>query len=363
MKPLYKVIILLILLPAVALANDANLRGKHTKEKKIKKQFEVSEKALLKINNRYGNVDITTWNQNSIAIEVTIITNGNNEEDVQKRLDEITVEFNATKSQVSAETLIAKKKSNWSFWGSNTGNVNMKINYLVKMPISNSLHVKNDYGAISLNEINGNANISCNYGSFILGDLNGSENYLQFDYTTKSSINFINQATINADYSEYEINKANNISYKGDYTRVLIQDIREKIDFETSYGKIHINAAHSVIGESRYVTSTYGEISNSLELDSKYGRITVDELKKGFKNVFINAKYTSIEIGFNADANFDLETNLSYANLSGQNNFEFSVQHTYNTNKDFKGHYGTPKSGNSVQIVSGYGGVTLRKIN
>ncbi|GGD93237.1 hypothetical protein [Planktosalinus lacus] len=363
MKPLYKVIILLFLLPAVVIANDSNLNGKHTKEKKIKKQFEVSEKALLKINNRYGNVDITTWNQNSISIEVTIITNGNNEEEVQKRLDEITVEFNASKSQVSAETLIAKKKSNWSFWGSNTGKVNMKINYLVKMPISNSLDIKNDYGAISLNEIDGNVNISCNYGTFILGDLNGSENFLQFDYTTKASINYINQATINADYSEYEIKKANNISYNGDYTRVLIEEVKEKIDFGTSYGKVQINAANSVKGESRYVTSTFGKISNSLELDSKYGRISVDELKKGFKNVFINAKYTSIEIGYNADANFDLETNLSYANLSGQNNFEFTVQNIQNTKKDFKGYYGSSNSGNSIQIISGYGGVTLKKNN
>lgn len=363
MKPLYKTIILLLILPAVALSNNSLLIGKHTKEKTIKKQFEVSKNALLKINNRYGNVDITTWDQNTINIEVTIITNGNNEQEVQKRLDEISVEFSATNSQVSAETLIAKKKSNWSFWGTSSNNVNMKINYLVKMPKTNSLDIKNDYGAISLNEIDGNTAISCNYGSFILGDLNGNENRLQFDYTTKASINFINSATINADYSEYEVNKANNIIYRGDYTRVLINEITGNFDFSTAYGKVEVKNANNVTGESRYVTLTFGDLSKSLELDSKYGRISVDELKPGFKNVHINAKYTSINIGFNENANFNLDTNLSYANLSGQDYFDFSLQNIHNTKKEYKGHYGKANSGNSVYINSGYGGVTLKKNN
>src|SRR5690606_27179640 len=98
--------------------------------------------------------------------------NGNNEDKVQKKLDEIRVEFNASSSIVSAKTLFENSKWGWS-WG-NSSNVSMEINYTVKVPVNNSVDFKNDYGGINLDKINGNANISCDYGKLHLGELNGN---------------------------------------------------------------------------------------------------------------------------------------------------------------------------------------------
>ncbi|MCH8325837.1 MAG: hypothetical protein IIB83_04655 [Bacteroidetes bacterium] len=44
---------------------------------------------LLKIKNKYGNVDIVSWSQNRIAIEVVITVTGNNEDAVEKKLKNI----------------------------------------------------------------------------------------------------------------------------------------------------------------------------------------------------------------------------------------------------------------------------------
>lgn len=82
---LYKYTWLLFLaFSTVAFANDTSFDGKHTKEKTIKKEFNVSTNALLKIDNSYGNLNITSWNENRVVIEVHIKTNGNNEDKVQK---------------------------------------------------------------------------------------------------------------------------------------------------------------------------------------------------------------------------------------------------------------------------------------
>ena len=97
------------------------LTGKHTKEKKIKKEFKVSADSNLKLNNSYGNVDITTWDENRVVIEVIIKTNGNDEDKVEKRLEEINVAFDTKfrwskcKNKILQRRQILVERSFWRF--------------------------------------------------------------------------------------------------------------------------------------------------------------------------------------------------------------------------------------------------------
>ena len=111
MKLPFKILIVLLVLPALVFANEnPKFKGKYTKTKTINKEYTVNAEAALLVVNRYGNIDIITWNENRTVIEVVITTNGNNEEMVQKKLDGINVEFSGTASKVIAKTIIKGKK-------------------------------------------------------------------------------------------------------------------------------------------------------------------------------------------------------------------------------------------------------------
>ena len=92
MKTIFNIIVLALLIPAISYCNS-DLNGRHTKTKKASKSYNVSATDMLTIDNSYGNVDISTWNQNKVVIEVNIKTNGDDEEKVQKKLDELPIEF------------------------------------------------------------------------------------------------------------------------------------------------------------------------------------------------------------------------------------------------------------------------------
>ena len=159
---LYKALFTFLLIPALVLGNNGNdWKGRHTKEKKINKEFTVNSDATLKIDNSYGNIDIVTWDENRIVIEVTITTNGNNLDKVLKKLDGINVDFSSSSNFVSAKTRFNKSRSWWN-WGNS--NVNMKINYVIKMPITNNVDLDNNYGSINLDKLEGHATIECDYG-------------------------------------------------------------------------------------------------------------------------------------------------------------------------------------------------------
>ena len=105
MNSYYNILIAFLLLPLLAGAHNDKFKGKYTKEKTLSKEYTVNANAGLEVSNSYGNIDIVTWNQNRTVIEVRIQTNGNNEEKVQKKLDDIDVEFSGNGTLVKAKTV------------------------------------------------------------------------------------------------------------------------------------------------------------------------------------------------------------------------------------------------------------------
>jgi hypothetical protein len=340
-------------------AND-KFKGKYTKTKTLNKEYSVNANASLRVMNSYGNIDITTWNENRTVIEVTITTNGDNEEKVQKRLDDIDVEFSGTASQVSAKTTFnGGKKSSWSFWGKKN-NVHMEINYVIKLPVTNSVDLGNDYGSISLNRLEGNAKISCDYGQIIVGELMAENNLLNFDYTDNSTIDYMKSGRINADYSGFTLDKAENIELNADYTKSEILEVNN-LNYNSDYGKLTVGKVNTLVGRGNYIPNKIGTVSGSLNLNTDYGSISVERLTSTVNEVVIKSDYTGVKLGYDTGFNFDFVVKLSYAGFNEGDDLNITRSDKSSYNKLYEGYHGTKNSGNMININSTYGGVSLKK--
>ena len=358
---LYKTALILFLIPTIALASNGNWKGKYTKEKTVKKEFTVNKDALLKVDNSYGNIDIVTYDGNTISIEVNIKTNSNNEDKAQKKLDEINIEFNGSSTLVEAKTKFGKNSSSWWNWGNNN-NVNMEINYIIKMPISNSVDLNNDYGSINLDKLEGRATISCDYGKITTKELMADNNSLNFDYTNNSYFEYIKSGKINADYSGYTVGKTKKLQVSADYTKSIIE-VAEDVDYNCDYGSIHIEKANNVTGDGDYLTSRMGDIYKNVSIKADYGSIEIKQMASNAGNVNIESDYTGITIGYNSAYNFNFEIDLEYASLRDKDDLEMSKQRVESSKKYYSGYHGNSNSGNLIKINSDYGSVSLKKIN
>tara|TARA_R110000868_G_scaffold45958_1_gene152167 strand:+ start:5673 stop:6764 length:1092 start_codon:yes stop_codon:yes gene_type:complete len=358
---LYKyAFIALLVLPFGLMANNGTLKGKHTKEKKIKKEYAVNSDALLKVTNSYGNLNITSWDENRIVIEVHIKVNGNNEEKVQKKLDEINIDFEASSSIVAARTIFNDNKSSWNWnWGNNN-NVNMQIDYNIKVPIKNNVNLNNDYGSIILDRIDGHAKISCDYGRLEIGELHGRNNQLSFDYTSKSTIGYINSGKIAADYSGFTIEKAGNLEISADYTNSTINKM-ENLSYSCDYGKIDVGEVNNIDGDGDYINVKLGTVYGNVNITSDYGGIQIAEMAPDAGNINIRTDYTGIKIGYNANYHFNFEISTEYAGVSGKDEFEISISREKSNERYYKGYYGKSNSDNNVSITSDYGGISFTK--
>lgn len=361
MKPKvhYNLFFLFLLIPAITIGS--NWKGKHTKEKTIKKEYTVNSNALLKVNNSYGNVSVITYPGTQVNIEVRIKINGNDLEKVEKRLSEIDVEFYASSDQVSAKTIFNKNKTkNWWNWGSSNSNVNMEINYVIKLPITNRVDLSNNYGSINLDKLEGKAVIKCDYGKITTKELMADHNYIAFDYTNNSYFEYIKSGKIVADYSSYTVAKTKSLEIEADYTKSSVE-IAENVAYNCDYGSVNIGKANNVTGNGDYLTLRIGDVYKNVNIKADYGSVKIDNMTSNAGNIFIESDYTGITIGYAPSYHFNFDINLEYASLRGAEEFEFNKKRVESTKKYYQGYYGSGNISNTIKINSDYGSVTFKK--
>ena len=366
MKKLYKILALLLLVPAMTLAG--NDRGKYTKTKKLSKQYSLNADGMVKISNSFGNVTITSWDQPQVTFEIVVEVNGDDESKVEKRLKEIDVRFNSSSEMVEARTFNGESDDDdFSFWdlfksNNNRGyNGKVKIDYVVKMPITASLDLSNDYGAVIIDKLEGRADISCDYGRLDIGQLMSRENELSFDYTRSSHIDYMKSGIIRADFSDFDLYGCEQLEFKGDYTKARLHKTA-RLNYKADFGTVETEESISVVGRADYTTSRLGMVLEKLDMTTDFGTLKVQELSKSIKLVNVRSDYTTIDLNYHRDANFRFDIDTEFANINTSNDAEITNSAKDHTDRSIAGYVG--QSGDSagmIRIKSEFGSVTLKR--
>ncbi|MDI1255748.1 MAG: hypothetical protein PSV16_06585 [Flavobacterium sp.] len=337
--------LLLAAVPAIAGGNDDDIH----KEKNINKAYIVNADAGINISNKYGNIYVTTWDENKIAIDVVIKVSGKNEASVDKLLNAIDVDLNALTTMVTAKT---------TFSGNTPRNTSMEINYTIKIPRHGSIKLNNQYGAIILDKIQGKSDIDCKYGDVTAAELQNSSNYIHLEYCSGSSIGIVKNIKIDAKYSGINISKSGNISADLGYTNLTVKEA-DNISYDANYGDLNFADVNNLNGTGNYMSLKFGTINSNMNINTNYSSIEVRKISAKANNIAITANYTNINMRYDSDYAFDFDINLRYAGLDSALTFQ-SKKESNNSN-NYKGFYKTTGT-NKMSITSGYGNLKLTKI-
>lgn len=351
MKKLYKLLFLFLLIPSLGFSNDDTFISK---QKSIKKTYIVNSNAGIDINNKYGNITVSTWDEDKIDLDITIKVNGPNENWVNERLSSIDVDITALKSMVSAVTNIGN--SSLKSKGSNNS---FEINYIIKIPKNGSVKLVNRYGNILTSNIESTSDISCKYGKVALGKLNGSSNQIEIAYCQNSTIDYIKAGSVDARYSGLKINDSGNLNLTANYTDVNLGD-GQNIKSDCNYGTLKFQKINSLNGSGNYLTIIIGEISSNFSYDTNYSKINISTMTEKAGNVSINSGYTDISIGYVPNYAFDFDISARYSNIKHDNSLDISVSEVKSNSKRISGFY-KKKGQNKININSNYGNISLIK--
>ena len=120
------------------LVNTGTLWAQFEKKKEIIKTFDVDSDTELVISNKYGDVHINSWDKNVIDVKVTVTAKKRSESRALESLEKVHIDISESSGRIEFETEIRGNLSN------RTGE-HITIDYVVNMPKSNNMHVKNAY--------------------------------------------------------------------------------------------------------------------------------------------------------------------------------------------------------------------------
>ncbi len=372
MKSVYKISLALLFLGGLLTAPlQAHSLAEYTKT--IKREFDITANGTTSLSNKYGRVEVKTWNRNRVKIDVTIVVNANSEKNAQEVFDRIDIAFNNAPNYVKAVTNI--QPANKGFWNWAGGNkTDFQINYEVFLPATNNLELAHRYGDAFVAEMTGTVTADLKYANTkIEGVGDGSDIILAY-----GNGSLVRALDLNADlsYAKFNIAEARDVNIESKYTQVSIEQALDitctskyddyKIgsvrDFrnEGKYDNINIGAADNVEVNSKYTQVNVDEVRRSLDLDLAYGGSN-SCLARGFSQASLIGSYSDFKICVNRDDNYQIDASASYAGIDYPRGLQVTYEIEKSSSHELKGYRGDEGNAALIRARLSYGGLKVRE--
>lgn len=375
---------LLVQLPLSA-NNDVPFLLRQDYEKTYTESFNVDGDGDVRLENRYGEIRVETWDRNEVKIDVRVKVTAKDQEDADNTFDRIRIDFTSSGNSASATTSIGDRKrkggglidkifsGDWG-WGENNSN-DFKIYYTVKMPATADLRTTAKYCDVEIPDLSGDVDMTVGYGDLYAGDLTGSSNNVSVSYGSARIGTLAGRSEIRLRYSEGSLNEGGDIRYDGRYSDFRMGDVGD-LTLEIGYEDIEIESAREVRMDGNYndvelgtvetliIDGNYNEwsvnvVTKELEVDASYGDLEVDRLAAGFTRVYIRTNYIDVELDVDSDAGYAMELRSRYGDIS----YDRGRAQNVNSDKSGSSHSVTasmPGKGNGkIDISTSYGDIEL----
>jgi len=367
----FKKLCVLTIMIFVAFTSQASFDGEARKT--LTKEFSCDKMTRLEVSNRYGKIEVTTWDKPQIRITATVIVKAGSKAKADDRLAEISTDISKTGNNITAVTKIAESGTNWwSGWWGNNKNVSTEINYQINMPAYLEAILENKYGNIYLPDLSAKTSINLKYGNLYSGNL---DNDLLIDLAYgKANVGNTKNLSGELSYSDYTGRDARVVLLTSKYSKVQLEKITSittsskydtykvgeagNITMTGAYDDITVGMLQNAVFTVKYTNLDVGSVSQSLTADIDYGSLDVSNLKAGFSGMVITTNYAPVKIYGAVPCKVDISGKYFDADLG--KDFIFKNKVSEGSIKRISGYKMSEKTSATIRIESRYGNVTLK---
>ena len=129
------------------------------------RNYPANTQTSVEVTNKYGKINIITWEKDSVRIEVDLRISTNNYQKTQKLKNNISFELSSTNNFIVAKTNFASSAGVISdFVDAFIPSNQVVINYMIYLPTNINLKVTNKFGDIYIDDFKGDLDISLSNG-------------------------------------------------------------------------------------------------------------------------------------------------------------------------------------------------------
>lgn len=281
-----------------------------TETKELRKEFKVSPDTRIEISNKYGNIELNTWESDSVIIKIKIKVEEKKLSKLEKAIDEIDFDFTNNQHFLIVKTIvglnksaIGKEISKFKESVFQSGG-NIKIDYTIWLPAKNELKVENKFGNIYAGDFEGDVEIYLSNGNLkshnFTGDLKLNLSFAD------ATINTINSGILDCHFSNLYIKKAKSLQVESKSSTFEILEI-EDLDVNSRRDKYKIREIEIIKARGSFSNFRIDKLTDRLDLRVEYGDVDIDKMAADFSSIFIESKSTDINLYFDKESEFGFE--------------------------------------------------------
>ncbi len=309
------------------------VNAQFTETRDFTKRFKVDSETQIEVVNKYGKIEVNTWEKDSVVIDISIRVEEKNLSKLEKRMDEIDFDFTDSQRFLIAKTMVHTSKSllqkellkfKESILQSD-GNV--EIDYVVWVPKSNNLKLENKFGNIIIDELAGDTEIILNNGNLKAHKLIGKTT-LNLSFAD-ATINYLEDARIISNYSEWYLKFTKELNIESKQSDFEILEMTDLLA-NSRRDKFRVRLVSLIDATGSLSSFRINKIEDKANLRLSHGDVSMEEVNPEFSNIFIESRNTDINLTFPESSAFGFELTHTKAEIDLARSIQIDEEETLN---------------------------------
>jgi hypothetical protein len=323
--------------------------GQFKDQKTIEKSSAFSQTGRVSVNNKHGNIEVVSWNKDSIRVQVKITGESKSlaklNEAMAKTSAQISLKFsNAEINTLLLESAISKGITDIKELAGSSNVI--KINYTIYLPKGAKVRIANKYGDVLFNDHNGDIEIDISHGNLRANSLPN----LTKLYSNFGNVYLVSSGSFRArlHFSELDIETAEHLTLDSKGSSFELGHIDE-ITITSTNDNINIDEVNHLnfIGNlSKVKIATLG-ISSSINM--KYGKFRIRKIQSTVCKFSVHATRTTVDLGFAPNVHFQANGMQEDLEIISAN----PNAHIVTDGFTVSGYYGTNPDATCVYTING----------
>jgi hypothetical protein len=267
--------------------------------KTIEKSFPLTGTGELQLENRYGNITLTGWDQNKVVVNISITVNHRKKENAEDLLERINPKIKSSTGYVSIVSEISNKNTGWFADFFNRANPidfdrsHVQIDYEVYLPTKAGLKVTNRFGDVVIENWNGSLNALIEHGDLWIGEnLNKVDIVLKYGKVRAKDLNY---ADMDLKNGGLDMENSKNLRLRSNGTDIGIHSVNS-LEVYSNKDNISVNEVGTLFGNLEFTTFKLERLTQELDMSMKIVDFQVAEITNPFAEISIEQESADITL-------------------------------------------------------------------
>ncbi|MBN1158730.1 MAG: hypothetical protein JXA61_05065 [Bacteroidales bacterium] len=325
----------------------------------VKRVFPISNAAAIDITNKYGMVQVITWDKDSVSVIIDLYIKARDNKRLEKLKKDIEFDFRSGQYFLIIRTIIGDGSSDIiqdivdiasTYFTTST---TVTIDYTVYIPDYSPLKIENKFGDVYIDDLKGNLNLDLSYGELKANLLNGKTEISLS--SGDADVNEITDGQISVSYSDIRINSTERMIMD---SRSSVVSIDRAVDLRLNSrrDKVFLGETGTLSGESYFTDFKISTLNSVLNYRAQYGNMLLENIRTSFTAVNLTSDYADLELVFEHPMDFSFELthhqDVRFVHPKSSARLKSNVVNAEEKQIATTGSFGSGSTGSRVLIVA-----------